>query len=1023
VRKLFVGLVVGGLLALSLPVHAAPPPAQLQSLPEADQLQLYTAEVSDSIARRLAEQGIDIAATRKVAGGVQVDLVLSRLDLQRVERLGARPHLERDTKGLSALQRAAQQAQAGYQVWRPYSGPNGLAAKLRAVAQAYPEDTSLRSIGRSRRGQDILALEVTRDARRVRNGQRPAVLYVGLQHAREWIAGEVTMRLLAYVLSNDGKDPQVTKLVDSTQLWFVPVANPDGYNFTFTPGNRLWRKTLTDNDGDGRITGVDGVDPNRNFPTKWGYDEEGSSSNLKGDDYRGPAPASEPETRALDQFLKRVGFKFLVNYHSYGEQLLYPLGFQVQTQTADQPIYAALSGDDAKPAIPGFHPKLSAELYITNGELTDHAHSTYGTLAWTPELGEGCKGCGFVFPDDEVAVQAEFERNLPFALDVARSAADPANPVSHLGNTVPAFVLDPFAVSYGDPQTVQVDAKRALGEVRLRYRINGGRVAEAATREWKGGLRYGADGDVYYHRLRGQVRGASVGDQVEVWFEALGARRRVSDGTPALVRSASFTYRLASNSHHRALVVAAEDCGTRPTGRPCPLGARYAVDALTANRLPTDVYDIDTNARTAPHPLGVLSHYDVVVTTTGNDVVLRAAGQPKGTVAKVANDLELALREYLNEGGRLLYEGKYAGFASGADGAYLYNPTAPPECSARQAPCLPLSNDFLQYWLGAYRYNDDAGTRPGSGRPWPLVGAKGAFAGASYTLGGAGSVGNDDHTASFLTTSSVLDPGRFPQFASAAVLEWQRQGPSPFVPLTGDWYVWSGRDDRSWKRLSRVVDLRGASSGALRLQISYDVDAGFDFVFVEAHTVGQNDWTTLPVPGRTAEDTGKSCPGDWRMLHPFLDHYQTRSADGTCSPTGMTGQWHAATGDSGGWQPWDVDLSRYAGQKVEVVVTYASDEDGQGSGVFVDDARVLRDGVVVAQTSFESDLGGWTVAGPPEGSAPNTNDWARSRAAFHEGAGVVTRQTVYLGFGLEDISTARQRADLVHRALAHLRKG
>ena len=55
------------------------------------------------------------------------------------------------------------------------------------------------------------------------------------------------------------------------------MANPDGYDFTFTEGNRLWRKNLRDNNGDGQITVGDGVDLNRNFAEKWGYDNEGSS--------------------------------------------------------------------------------------------------------------------------------------------------------------------------------------------------------------------------------------------------------------------------------------------------------------------------------------------------------------------------------------------------------------------------------------------------------------------------------------------------------------------------------------------------------------------------------------------------------------------------------------------------------------------------------------------------------------------------------------------------------------------------
>ena len=63
--------------------------------------------------------------------------------------------------------------------------------------------------------------------------------------------------------------------MDKTELWFVLVANPDGYDYTFTEGNRLWRKNLHDNDGDGVITGLDGVDPNRNFSYRWGYDTKG----------------------------------------------------------------------------------------------------------------------------------------------------------------------------------------------------------------------------------------------------------------------------------------------------------------------------------------------------------------------------------------------------------------------------------------------------------------------------------------------------------------------------------------------------------------------------------------------------------------------------------------------------------------------------------------------------------------------------------------------------------------------------
>ena len=54
------------------------------------------------------------------------------------------------------------------------------------------------------------------------------------------------------------------------------VNNPDGYEYTFTPGNRLWRKNMADNDGDGVYGEIDdGVDPNRNFGDELGPRQRG----------------------------------------------------------------------------------------------------------------------------------------------------------------------------------------------------------------------------------------------------------------------------------------------------------------------------------------------------------------------------------------------------------------------------------------------------------------------------------------------------------------------------------------------------------------------------------------------------------------------------------------------------------------------------------------------------------------------------------------------------------------------------
>jgi bacillopeptidase F (M6 metalloprotease family) len=229
--------------------------------------------------------------------------------------------------------------------------------------------------------------------------------------------------------------------------------------------------------------------------------------------------------------------------------------------------------------------------------------------------------------------------------------------------------------------------------------------------------------------------------------------------------------------------------------------------------------------------------------------------------------------------------------------------------------------------------------------------------------------------------------------------------------------VYSNIADVSYKRLTQTVSVPAGGS-TLSFWISRDTEPDWDFVFVEAHTVGQDDWTTLPdTNGHTGQVTGQSCPAGWRDLHPWLDHYQTLNGDGTCSPTGTTGTWNAASGRSTGWEQWSVNLGAYAGKQVEISIAYASDWATQGLGVFIDDVAFSTG----QTTSFETGLDGWEVGGPPPGSSPNGNNWARTTAGgFPEGAVVATPDSLYMGFGLEGISTPQARAAVMQRSVRYL---
>ncbi|MET0866286.1 MAG: M1 family aminopeptidase [Nakamurella sp.] len=138
-------------------------------------------------------------------------------------------------------------------------------------------------------------------------------------------------------------------------------------------------------------------------------------------------------------------------------------------------------------------------------------------------------------------------------------------------------------------------------------------------------------------------------------------------------------------------------------------------------------------------------------------------------------------------------------------------------------------------------------------------------------------------------------------------------------------------------------------------------------------------------------------------MHPFLTHYQTDNGDNTCSPSGSTGTWSAATGDGEGPEQWRVDLSAYAGKQVEVSITYASDDVVQNAGIVIDDIVVSTG---QGSTSFENDgdvLDGWTVPGAPSGSTPNANDWVVGSSSEMPSPGkeierTLTREPEIIGF-------------------------
>ncbi|GGM89017.1 M14 family metallopeptidase [Streptomyces fuscichromogenes] len=945
-----------------------------------DQVKVFHADVTKKQIPLLLEAGQDgneLGDQVTGSGRTEVELYLTDQQAKKLAKQGV--DLTEHTVSARAEARAESAAQG---VFRPYGGAGGLEAEILATAQANPGLTKVESIGKTVDGQDILALRLTKGAKSSKDGSKPSVLYVSNQHAREWITPEMTRRLMHYYLDNYRTDKRVKKIVDSTELWFVLSANPDGYDYTFQNSDtRLWRKNLRDVNGDGVIGTGDGVDLNRNFGYKWGYDDEGSSPNPTSETYRGASPESEPETRALDVFEKRIGFTYGINYHSAAELLLYGVGWQVATPTPDDVLYKALAGTPDNPAIPGYHSQVSSELYTTNGEADGHASNVNGMAMFTPEMSTcqtasnidpndawnaaDCQSV-FNFPDDEKLIQDEFEKNIPFALSVAETAAHPDQPVSSVGLSAADFTPATFTTSYsrGADQEVSAVVRKAIRDKELKYRVNGGRTLDRALKPWKGGETYGGHDNLYFDEYRAKVKGGDPGDRVEVWFTG-----KTKSGKK--VSSAHFTYTVAELPRADTLVVAEE--GAKATQ------AQTYVDALKAAGHKAVVWDVASQG--APDALGVLKHFRTVVHYSGT--------------SGPGNDTQLQLRAYLNEGGRLIEAGELAG------GSVNLGDGTP-------------SDDFSQYYLGAYSRTSTPGATgfTGSGT---LDGFSGALSGTSANP--------LDKAGTYAVTSDELSPGTYPQFASSGAGQFAGTV-NPYGPYSGSYMAAAVHTDDAYKRLTRTIDLTGVTAAeqpALSAKLLWDTEPGYDHAVVEAHVVGSDDWTTLPEKGgATSSAVPSECGAGFLIAeHPWLRHYLT-IADNQCTAGGTSGAWNSFTGSSAGWQPVSFDLSAYAGKSVEVSLAYITDPGTGGHGVLVDDASLVVGGTATETEGFETSLGPWSVTGPPAGSPAVLKDWERTGALFKTYGAVTTDRTVLLGFGLEQVSSAADRAALVKKALTAL---
>ncbi|XP_040170178.1 zinc carboxypeptidase A 1-like [Anopheles arabiensis] len=179
---------------------------------------------------------------------------------------------------------------------------------LTILINKYPSNITTKPLDRSHEGRSIRAVYINRQ-------QEKKIIVVANLHAREWAATSSAIYIIHELIYHANKYPEAFQF----QWIVVPIANPDGYEYTTTT-DRLWRKN--------RNSPL-GIDLNRNFGYKWEVEVNPDDKNPEGDTYRGPSAFSEQESKAIGNLLKEHAQTTMlyVDLHTFGETILYPWSF------------------------------------------------------------------------------------------------------------------------------------------------------------------------------------------------------------------------------------------------------------------------------------------------------------------------------------------------------------------------------------------------------------------------------------------------------------------------------------------------------------------------------------------------------------------------------------------------------------------------------------------------------------------------------------------------------------------------
>lgn len=294
-------------------------------------------------------------------------------------------------------------------------------AALEYLHNTYPALTALVTVGTSIEGRPIRALKIS-STPGANDPAKGDVVFVACHHAREWMSVETPIYIAAQLLASYSTNAGIQADLNHTQLWIIPVLNPDGFEYTQTAANRYWRKNRRHN-SDGSY----GVDLNRNYSYKWSLAGVSGSGVPSDDTYYGTAPFSEPETNDVRNFmLGLTNLKAFFSYHSYGEWHMKPWSHTFSNAPGYETLHSIALRDIGRiAAVHGVTYKEIFNLYNSSGDATDYWWNERRIAALTTEVRPVYTGslAGFSPPASEIIPSCE--ENYVAALAIIHDAAQP----------------------------------------------------------------------------------------------------------------------------------------------------------------------------------------------------------------------------------------------------------------------------------------------------------------------------------------------------------------------------------------------------------------------------------------------------------------------------------------------------------------------------------------------------------------------------------------------------------------------